>query len=170
MQNSARVCAWWTVAAGAVIIVVRFWRYRTSLVCAHGRGPVARRAAWVVWSVLSACRRDLRWQLAVIAAVASRFLRPSRRNQRFKVKTIAIILGVVLILAAAFRRGAKLYPARSETGGVLAAKDENGKPIISPEQRTYFNGLNDNLKELLNQAVEKEIITRPEHLADAAGA
>ena len=27
MRNAARVCAWWTVAAGAVIVVVRSWRF-----------------------------------------------------------------------------------------------------------------------------------------------
>ena len=27
MHNSARICAWWTLAAGAVVIVVRYWRF-----------------------------------------------------------------------------------------------------------------------------------------------
>jgi hypothetical protein len=27
MHNVARVCAWWTLAAGAVVIVVRYWLY-----------------------------------------------------------------------------------------------------------------------------------------------
>jgi quinol-cytochrome oxidoreductase complex cytochrome b subunit len=27
VHNSARVCAWWTLAGGAVIIVVRYWRF-----------------------------------------------------------------------------------------------------------------------------------------------
>ena len=48
---------------------------------------------------------------------------------------------------------------------MLAAKDESGKAIVTPEQQEYFAGLNDNLKALLNHAVEKELITRPEHLA-----
>ena len=36
---------------------------------------------------------------------------------------------------------------------------------MTPEQQAYYDGLNDNLRELLNQAVQKETITRPEHLA-----
>ncbi len=48
---------------------------------------------------------------------------------------------------------------------MLAAKDESGKPIFTPEQQASYEGLNDNLRELLNKAVEKETITRPEHLA-----
>jgi hypothetical protein len=27
VHNSARVCAWWTLAGGAVVIVVRYWRF-----------------------------------------------------------------------------------------------------------------------------------------------
>jgi quinol-cytochrome oxidoreductase complex cytochrome b subunit len=28
VRNSARICAWWTLAAGAVVIVFRYWRYQ----------------------------------------------------------------------------------------------------------------------------------------------
>ena len=48
---------------------------------------------------------------------------------------------------------------------MLAAKDEKGQPIVGPEEQKYYAGLNDNLKELLNKAVQDENITRPEHLA-----
>ena len=51
---------------------------------------------------------------------------------------------------------------------LLAAKDKNGKPIITQEERTYYDGLNDNLKDLFNQVVQKQIVTRPEHLGNAA--
>jgi hypothetical protein len=27
MHNVARICAWWTLAAGAVVIVIRYWVY-----------------------------------------------------------------------------------------------------------------------------------------------
>jgi hypothetical protein len=33
------------------------------------------------------------------------------------------------------------------------------------DQRAYYDGLNDHLRELLSRAVQKEIITRPQHLA-----
>src|SRR6478736_3144848 len=57
----------------------------------------------------------------------------------------------------------------SKLSAMLAAKDESGKPIVTAEEKTYFDGLNDNLKELLNQAVQKETATRPEHLAALLG-
>ena len=59
MQSIARVCAWWTLAAGAVVIVVRFLAFRASLVLAHGRSAAARGAAWVGRCFLSARRHDL---------------------------------------------------------------------------------------------------------------
>lgn len=80
-------------------------------------------------------------------------------------RTIAIIIGGLLIADAALaveQSSAKPDPKLVQ---MLAAKDEGGKAIISAEQQSYFNGLNDNLKELLNRAVQKETITRPEHLA-----
>src|SRR5690349_3945129 len=48
---------------------------------------------------------------------------------------------------------------------MLEAKDESGKPIVTPEQRNYYEGLDDNLKELINQNAEKERISRAEHLS-----
>lgn len=48
---------------------------------------------------------------------------------------------------------------------MLAAKDEAGQPIITPEEQIYYAGLNDRLRELLNTAVQKETVTRAEHLA-----
>ncbi|HEV2714536.1 MAG TPA: hypothetical protein VGU64_04680, partial [Terriglobales bacterium] len=80
-------------------------------------------------------------------------------------RTIAIILAVFLIPAASFAAEQSPAGTPSKLAAMLAAKDDNGKPIITPEERAYFDGLNDNLKELLNQAVQIEVITRPEHLA-----
>jgi len=47
---------------------------------------------------------------------------------------------------------------------MLEAKDKSGKTIITQDERTYFDSLNDHLKELLSHAVQKDVITRPEHL------
>jgi predicted CXXCH cytochrome family protein len=80
------------------------------------------------------------------------------------VRALAIILAVFLIPAASFAADQNSTGETSKLAAMLGAKDEHGKPIITPEQRAYFDGLNDNLKELLNQAVQKETITRPEHL------
>jgi predicted CXXCH cytochrome family protein len=80
-------------------------------------------------------------------------------------RTIRIIVGVLLIPAAAFAAKQAAVTTAPKLAAMLDAKDKDGKPIITPEQRAYFDGLNDNLKELLNQAVQKDVITRPEHLA-----
>jgi predicted CXXCH cytochrome family protein len=80
-------------------------------------------------------------------------------------RTIAIIIGALLCSGAALAVDQISTKPDPKLAEMLAAKDGNGKPIISPEEQTYFDGLNDNLKELLNQAVKKETITRPEHLA-----
>jgi len=81
------------------------------------------------------------------------------------VRAIAIILAFFLIPVAAFAAEQDPTGASSKLAAMLAAKDANGKPIVSLEEQTYFNGLNDNLRALLNDLVQKEVITRPEHLA-----
>jgi predicted CXXCH cytochrome family protein len=48
--------------------------------------------------------------------------------------------------------------------GLLAEAGKDGKPVITPEQRTYFDGLNDHIKSLLIKTVEAETITRADHL------
>jgi predicted CXXCH cytochrome family protein len=80
-------------------------------------------------------------------------------------RTLAILVGALLIPGAAFAVQQSISGANPKLAAMLEAKGKDGKPIITAEERTYFDGLNDNLKELLNQVVEKEIITRPEHLA-----
>ena len=80
-------------------------------------------------------------------------------------RTIPVILGVFLIAAASLAADQNSTGAASKLTAMLAAKDEQGKPIVTQEERAYFDGLNDNLNGLLSQAVQKEWITRPEHLA-----
>jgi hypothetical protein len=80
-------------------------------------------------------------------------------------RTVAIIVSLFLIPAASFAANQNSAEATSKLTAMLDAKDEHGKPIITPEERAYYDGLNDNLKTLLNQAVQKEWITRPEHLS-----
>ena len=80
-------------------------------------------------------------------------------------RAVAIMVGLFLIPAGSFAAGQPSAGATSKLTAMIDAKDEQGKPIITPEERAYYDGLNDNLKGLLNQAVQKEWITRPEHLA-----
>lgn len=77
-----------------------------------------------------------------------------------------------LIAAAAFSIRGMTFGAQAATAtaptslsALLDAKSADGKPMISAAQRAYFDSLNDRLRELLNEAVRKETITRPEHLA-----
>jgi hypothetical protein len=76
-----------------------------------------------------------------------------------------IILGQLLWLSlagwAADQKPPEITP---KLAALLAAKGNDGKPIITPAQRAYFDGLNDRLRGLLSQAVQKEFITRPQHL------
>jgi predicted CXXCH cytochrome family protein len=81
------------------------------------------------------------------------------------VKAVATALGLFLVPAVGFAAEQSSASATSKLTAMLEAKGERGKPIITPEERAYFDGLNDNLKALLNQAVQKEWITRPEHLS-----
>ena len=79
-------------------------------------------------------------------------------------KTMSILIGVLLIAAGGFAAEPSFAPS-PKLAALLSAKDEKGNAIITPTERAYFDGLNDNLKELLNQAVQKEQVTRAEHLA-----
>jgi predicted CXXCH cytochrome family protein len=85
------------------------------------------------------------------------------------VRTIAIALGVFLIPAVVFAAEPNSAGANQKLVAMLDAKDANGKAIVSSEEQAYFNGLNDNLRGLLNELVQKEVITRPEHLATLLG-
>ena len=80
-------------------------------------------------------------------------------------RAIAIIVSLFLIHAATFAANQSSAGESSKLTAMLDAKDEHGKSIITPEERAYYDGLNDNLKALLNQAVQKEWIARPEHLS-----
>jgi hypothetical protein len=55
-------------------------------------------------------------------------------------------------------------PPSPKLTDLLAAKGEDGKPVITSEQRAYFDALNDRIRELFNGVAEAEIITRPDHL------
>jgi hypothetical protein len=80
-------------------------------------------------------------------------------------RTLAFVsLGAVFACAVLAQEPTSV-PPDPKLGEMLSANDENGKAIVTPEERTYYDGLNDRLRELLNQAVQKEMITRPEHLA-----
>lgn len=81
-------------------------------------------------------------------------------------KLLSFILSQLLLLMAA-NAGAQEKPSTvsPKLAELLDAKGKDGKPLLTTEQRAYFDGLNDHLRELLSQAVKKQAITRAEHLA-----
>jgi hypothetical protein len=84
-------------------------------------------------------------------------------------RSIAIALGAFLISAAAFAAEPTPAGESPKLAAMLAAKDANGKPIVSWEDQAYFDSLNNNLRALLSDLVQKEVITRPQHLAVLLG-
>src|SRR5207247_6707954 len=66
--------------------------------------------------------------------------------------------------AAAIAADEKPCVIPPKLAALLATQGKDGKPVISPEQRAYFDGLNDHIKALLGNAAETEIITRADHL------
>jgi hypothetical protein len=80
---------------------------------------------------------------------------------------VKTVLGVVLLTMVSLATiEAAQIPAGTDPklASMLEAKDASGKPIVSLEERTYFSGLNDHLRELLNHAVKQEVITSAQHL------
>ena len=75
-----------------------------------------------------------------------------------------ILCQLVFLFATANAADEKPFVIPQKLAGLLAAQGQDGKPAITPEQRAYFDGLNDHLKSLLGNAVESEIITRSDHL------
>jgi predicted CXXCH cytochrome family protein len=84
-------------------------------------------------------------------------------------KTIPVFAGAFLFAAMAFGADQGAVKPSPKLEKLLDAKDDSGKAIITQDQRAYFDGLNDNLRELLNRAAEKETISRAEHLSILLG-
>jgi hypothetical protein len=80
VQNSARVCALWTLAAGAVVIVVRYWRFehRWFLLTGAALLQVALHGLIGISYLLAG---TISVALAAIAIAASYFMR-SRSDER----------------------------------------------------------------------------------------
>jgi hypothetical protein len=84
-------------------------------------------------------------------------------------KTVSLLAGLALFSTIAFGADQNAANVSPKLSAMLSAKDEKGKEIITPEQRAYFESLNDNLRAMLSAAVEKETISRAEHLSILLG-
>ena len=80
-------------------------------------------------------------------------------------KTLSLMVcQLACIFAAAIAADEKPVVIPPKLAALLAAQGSDGKPVITPEQRAYFDGLNDHLKALFGNATETEIVTRADHL------
>ncbi len=77
---------------------------------------------------------------------------------------LPIVCSLVWVVAAVLAADEKPAVNPPKLAGLLAEQGKDGKPVITVEQRAYFDSLNDHIKALLIKAVEAEIITRAEHL------
>jgi hypothetical protein len=84
-------------------------------------------------------------------------------------KTVSVLAGLALFSTITFGADQSAVKVSPKLSAMLSAKDEKGKEIITPEQRAYFESLNDNLRAMLSAAVEKETISRAEHLSILLG-
>ena len=80
-------------------------------------------------------------------------------------KTVSVLAGLALFSTITFGADQSAVKVSPKLSAMLSAKDEKGKEIITPEQRDYFESLNDNLRAMLSAAVEKETISHAEHLS-----
>ena len=159
-------CAWWTVGAGVAIIGVRFlvhhhrWFFFTGAallhVVLHGLFGLSYLVAGAIAAVLAAI---------AVTTVPFSWRQTAGEPGRFTVRTFSLILCQLVLHPRGGHCGRRKTNRHSQKlGALLAAQGNDGKPVISPEQRAYFDGLNDHLKALLIKAVETEIITRADHL------
>lgn len=84
-------------------------------------------------------------------------------------KRVLIFAGVLLFFEMSFAAEQAPSNTSAKLAAMLAAKDDKGQAIINAEQRAYFDGLNENLREMLNRAAENETISRAEHLSILLG-
>src|ERR1051325_130538 len=153
----------WSDCHGVSILALR-----ASLVCLNPGSAVACCAARIVRDFLLISRRDR----CSGGDFRDGHITPGASENswwRCPLKTVAIAFVVVAISTAVLSAEQSAVNPSPKLAAMLGAKDESGKPIVTAEQQTYFDGLNDNLKEMLNHAVEKETISRPEHLSTLLG-
>ena len=80
-------------------------------------------------------------------------------------KKAGLFLAVLALLLVAKAEEPNSGAPSSKLAAMLSAKDDKGNAVITPEERAYYDGLNDNLKEMLNDAAEKDRISGAPHLA-----
>ena len=149
LQKIAHVCALWTLAAGAVVVLVRVWRYQHRWFLLTGAALL---------QVILHGLLGLSYLVAGTISSRSRFF-PDRCAlfswAKSNMKTISILAGLVLFSTIAVGADENAVKPSAKLAAMLDAKDESGKPIITAEQKAYYDGLNDNLREMLNQRRRK---------------
>lgn len=77
---------------------------------------------------------------------------------------VLIVCQLACVVATALAADEKPVAIPEKLAALLAAQGEDGKPVITTEQRAYFDGLNDHLKALLGNVAETEMVSRADHL------
>jgi predicted CXXCH cytochrome family protein len=90
------------------------------------------------------------------------------RSRALRVRTGAALLFASCLAAAGPSRAAEFTPSPQLTE-LLGAKAPDGSAWVGPESREYFDGLPIRAKEWLDDAVEKEFVSEPEHLREILG-
>jgi predicted CXXCH cytochrome family protein len=79
-----------------------------------------------------------------------------------------VLLAAPLTLAAdaAGSRADEAFALSEELSALLSALEDGGEPLISSQEREYFDGLPARAKELFEQAVEDEMLSEASHLKE----
>jgi len=80
-------------------------------------------------------------------------------------KKTLLVVGFVLVAAVILAAEQPAAGPSTKLTAMLEAKNDKGQSIITAEQRAYLEGLNENLRDMLSRAVEKETISTAEHLS-----
>ena len=79
-------------------------------------------------------------------------------------------LGIVLLLALAVAPGGsradEQFTPSEELSALLSAPGDGDEPLISPQEREYFDGLPARAKELFDNGIENELLSETSHLKE----
>ena len=137
MHNVARVCAWWTLVAGAVVIVVRYWKFEGRWfiltgaallqVALHGLAGVSYLLAGLIAVAVAAIA------IAISYMTRSR-AHPSERNMR----AIAIVLGACFAFGQHFCSRSSSRWSKFKTGRDACGQRREREADNQPGRTSLF--------------------------------
>lgn len=79
---------------------------------------------------------------------------------------LCLVLPLVAFAGAGSAKKESGFQPSEELIELFEARGDDGEPLISPEQREYFDGLPGRAKQLFNEAIENELMSEPTHLRE----